>query len=52
MESSFGIGLYFQDGISHRAAKPEWVESSFGIGLYFQDGISHRAAKPTMQALR
>jgi len=52
MGSSFGIGLYFQDGISHPAAQPEWMESSFGIGLYFQDGISDPAAKPEREALK
>jgi hypothetical protein len=45
MESNSGSGLDLQDGISHRAAKPEWVESSFRIRSDLQDGLSHRAAK-------
>jgi hypothetical protein len=41
-----GSALDFQDGISHRAAKPEWMSQVSGSALDFQDGLSHRAAKP------
>jgi hypothetical protein len=38
------IDLALQEGISHPAAKPEWMESSVINSSCSSDGISHPAA--------